>query len=325
MVLFCAMVAGRPAGLWLPFACCFGVAACGLNFDRYDPGAATAGGPDASTDSFVAEAAAGDAVTQDVAPGDAAASDSAQQSSDASPCTAAAGTVVAPEAPGPITIDGDLGDWGSPAFTVLAAGDAVLITGPSGTCTAANATSKCLVPAGETTDFALLRDATSLYVGVRVTVPGVGGTNTTAPYDNDAVEIYLRGDPVATGDYTAVDQQYIIDWQNLVIGYGPPSSGSGQTNPPGVTSAVKVAQGNGGYVVEVKIALGEIGGSLSPGQTLGFDLGVDHGQGTAATRSFLAWWMSAHAAPQCTTAKCTGCNPDQPYCDTLDFGLVCAD
>jgi len=197
--------------------------------------------------------------------------------------------------------------------------------GPSGNCTAANATSKCLVPASETTEFALMRDATNLYVGVRVTVPGVGGTSTTAPYTNDAVEIYLRGDPVATGDYTNVDQQYIIDWQNLVTSYGPPSTGTGQTNPPGVTSMVKVAAGNGGYVVEVKIALSEVGGSLSPGQTLGFDLGVDHGQGTAATRSFLVWWIAMHAPPQCTTAKCTGCNPDQPYCDTLDFGLVCAD
>lgn len=233
--------------------------------------------------------------------------------------------MVAPQAPGPITIDGDLGDWGTPVFTTLSASDAALISGPSGTCTVANATSMCLVPAGETIDFALLRDASSLYVGIRVTVPGVGGTSTTAPYDDDAVEIYLRGDPVATGDYTAVDQQYIIDWQNLVTAYGPPSTGTGQTNPPGVTSAVKVAPGNSGYVVEVQIALSEIGGALASGQTRGFDLSVDHGQGTAATRGFLVWWMAAHTTPQCTTAKCMGCTSGQPYCDTLDFGLVCAD
>jgi hypothetical protein len=58
---------------------------------------------------------------------------------------------------------------------------------------------------------------------------------------------------------------------------------------------------------------------------LGFDLGVDHGQGTAATRSFLVWWMSTHGAPPCMSSKCKGCSPDQPYCDTLDFGLLCAE
>jgi hypothetical protein len=328
-VLFCGVVAGLRAELLLPVALCLGGAACGLNFDRYDPDAGLASGPDASTDSappdgFAPDVTTADAVTQDAATDDTGASDDAGHS-DASSCPTAAGTVLAPQAPGPITIDGDLGDWGSPAFTTLSASDAALISGPSGTCTAANAISQCLVPAGETIDFALLRDASNLYVGVRVTVPGVGGTNTTAPYDDDAVEIYLRGDPVATGDYTAVDQQYIIDWQNLVTSYGPPSTGNGQTNPPGVTSAVKVAPGNGGYVLEVQIALSEIGGALAPGQTRGFDLSVDHGQGTAATRSFLVWWMAAHAPPQCTTAKCMDCTSGQPYCDTLDFGLVCAD
>jgi hypothetical protein len=86
-----------------------------------------------------------------------------------------------------------------------------------------------------------------------------------------------------------------------------------------------VATGNGSYVVEVGVALSQLGQtSLAPGQMLGFDLGVDHGQGTTATRSFLVWWVAAHGAPSCTTPKCTGCSPDQPYCDTLDFGLACA-
>ena len=308
----------------LPVACWLAVAACGLNFDRYAPGAGTAvaldSGPDVSTDGNAAEASTGD-----TSPGDAPGSDAVQESA-ASPCPTAAGMLTAPRAAGPITIDGDLGDWGSPAFTTLAASDAALIMGPNGTCTAGNATTQCLVPSGETSQIALLRDSANLYIGVRVTVASVGGTSTTNPYTNDAVEIYLRGDLAATGDYTSVDHQYIIDWQNLVLDYGPPQSGTGQTNPPGVTSAVKVAAGNDGYVVEVKVALSQLGQtSLAPGQTLGFDLGVDHGQGTAASRSFLVWWMSAHAPPQCTTAKCMSCSPEQPYCDTLDFGLVCAD
>jgi hypothetical protein len=92
-----------------------------------------------------------------------------------------------------------------------------------------------------------------------------------------------------------------------------------------VKTAVKVAAGKGAYVVETSVALAQLGRSaLAPGQTAGFDLGVDHGQGTAATHGQLVWWMASHAAPACTTPKCSGCSPDEPWCDTLDFGAVCA-
>jgi len=306
----------------LPFACWLGVAACSMDFGRYDPAAGAGGtldggegGRDVSASDHAVEAPAADATGSDVA-----------QESTVSPCKLVAGVLVAPVAPGPITIDGDLSDWGSTEFTLLDSSDAALIMGPNGTCTAANATSQCLVPNGESTEIAFLRDSANLYVGVRVSVPTVGGFNTTDPYTDDAVEIYLRGDPTATGDYTSVDHQYIIDWQNLLLDYGPSQTDTGTPNPPGVTSAVKVGAANNSYVVEVKIALTELGQtSLAPGQMLGVDFGVDHGQGTEATRSFLAWWMAMHAAPKCTTPKCTGCSPDQPYCDTLDFGLLCAD
>jgi hypothetical protein len=317
-------------GRVLPVACWLGlgIAACGLDFDRYDPDSGAAGPLDASLDASgdgdggVTEAATTDAPGSD---GDTGATDAAKEA--ASACKPAAGVLVAPQAGGAITVDGDLGDWGTPLFTLLAASDAALIMGPNGTCTAANATSQCLVPNGETAEVALLHDAASLYVGVRVTAPGVGGGSTTAPYTNDAVELYLRADPAPTGDYTGVDHQYVVDWKNEALDYGASQNGTGQPNPPGFSSAVKVANpGNGGYVVEAKIALSALGQtSLAPGQTLGFDLGVDHGQGTPATRSFLVWWMASHAPPTCSTAKCTGCSPEQPYCDTLDFGLVCAE
>ena len=289
-------------------------AACGLDFDRYDPATARAdGGTDAATDAGL-----------DAAPAEAAGGPDAPAESASSACSPTPGTLVAPEPPGTITIDGDLSDWGNPSYTLLAANDAALILGPNGTCMASNATSQCMVPDGETAELALLHDSSNLYVGVHVTVPNVGGTSTTSPYLNDAVEIYLRGDAAPTGDYTSDDHQYVIDWQNLVLDYGPSNGGAGQTNPPGVTSAVKMVAG--GYVVEVKVAVSELGQTaLSSGQMLGFDFGVDHGNGTTAARSLLVWWMATHATPTCTTPKCTGCNPDQPYCDTLDFGLVCAD
>jgi len=303
----------------LPVACWLGLAACGLDFDRYDPapgdGGTLDGGHDVTASDHVVEAPPADAPGMDVV-----------QETTVNPCASTAGVLVATQATGSITIDGDLSDWPPVAFTLLDANDAALIAGPTGTCTPATATSQCLVPDGESTEFALLRDAANLYLAFRVAVPSVGGGSTTAPFTNDAVEIYLLGDPKATGNYTSVDHQYIIDWTNLLLDYGPSQTGTGMPNPPGVTSAVKVATANNGYVVEVQIAITELGQtSLTPGQMLGVDVGVDHGEGTEATRSFLVWWMATHAAPVCTTPKCTGCSPDQPSCDTLDFGLVCAD
>jgi hypothetical protein len=308
----------------LAVASVLGVGACGLDFDRYDPGPDAASVVEAGLDG-PADARGGEGSPSDAAI-DAAVSDAtdAAQESAPNPCPPMMGVVAAPQPSGTITIDGNLGDWGSPAYTTLDANDAALIVGPNGDCTAANATSQCLVPSSEQAEFALLHDASNLYLAVRITVPSVGGTNTTAPYLNDAVEVYLRGDAVATGNYTNDDHQYVVDWQNLVLDYGPSANDTPVTNPPGVTTAVKV--GGGGWVLEMSVALTQLGRSaLTPGQTLGFDVAVDHGQGTTATRSYLAWWMAMHAPPTCTTAKCTNCTPDQPYCDTLDFGAVCAD
>ncbi|MGH7297752.1 MAG: sugar-binding protein [Polyangiaceae bacterium] len=314
--------------LTIAAACALGVVACGLDFDRYATGADAAGdAPAADAGDAATEAAPPDATNGDGPATDAQADASPDAPDDGAPsaCHSSPGVLVAAQAPGAITIDGDLGDWGSPTSTILEASSAALISGPNGDCNAANATPKCLVPAGEAAEVSLLRDATNLYVGVRVTVAGVGGTSTTDPYLDDAVEIYVSGDAVATGNYTGVDHQYVVTWQNFILDYGPSQAGPGQPNPPGVTTAVKVAAGNAGYVVEMKIALSQLGQSaLSSGRTLGFDVGLDHGQGTSATRSFLVWWMATHAAPTCTTPKCTGCNPDQPYCDTLLFGALCA-
>jgi hypothetical protein len=304
----------------LPVAGWILVAACGLDFNRFDPGVTDGGLVEAGHDASIADHAA------EAPPGMDATGSDVTQDNFVPACKATAGVLIAPLAAGPITIDGDLGDWGSTAFTLLDASDAALIMGPNGNCTAATATSQCLVPNGETSEFAFLRDATNLYVGARITVPNVGGGNTTDPFTNDAIELYVRGDATATGDYTSNDHQYIIDWANLVLDYGPSQTNMGLANPPGVTSAVKVAPGLNSYVVEVQIALGQLGQtSLTPGQMLGLDFGVDHGQGTEATRSFLVWWMATHAAPKCATPKCMGCSPDQPYCDTLDFGLICAE
>ena len=314
----------------LPVVCVVGAAACTLDFDRFAPGSGGAsaqdGGGDASNDTSAPDGATGDASQTDSTAKDGPSGNDVAQEAPPSACPPASGGMLVAQHPaGAITVDGDLGDWGAPTFLLLDASDAALITGPSGaTCNAANATPKCLVPAGESAEMALLVDATALYVGVRVTVPNVGGTDTTDPYLNDAVEVYLRGDPTATGNYTNVDHQYVVDWQNLVLDYGPSVTDTPQANPPGVTTAVKV--GGGGYVLEMKVALSQLGrSSLAPGQTVGFDLGIDHGQGTAASRSFIVWWMATHAPPSCTNAKCTGCSPDQPYCDTLNFGVACSE
>jgi hypothetical protein len=316
--------------------------ACGLDFDRFEPGGdasaqgdggGSSGGSSSGSSSGTADAAKdgnADGTTGADSSGVDAAKDApgvdVVQETGPTGCTPSATALGVATAPGPITIDGDLTDWGNQPVTVLAVSDAALILGPNGTCTAANAMLQCMVPPGETAEVLLLRDSGNLYVGVRVTVPTIGGNDAADPFLNDAVEIYLRGDPVATGNYTNVDHQYVVDWQNHVLDYGPSVSDTGQPNPPGFTSAVKVAPSNKAYVVETKIALAQIGQTtFATGQSVGFDLGLDHGQGTVQSRSLLVWLMASHAAPSCTNAKCTGCSPDYPFCDTLLFGTACAD
>jgi hypothetical protein len=286
-------------------------AACGLDFDRFAPVDASAAHDEGS----------GDDATSTPTPD--AFADAPADAQPAGRCSPSAGTVVASAALGAVTIDGDLGDWGSPSFTSFDVGDAQLILGPTGTCDAASATSTCLVPSSESAQFAAMWDATHLYVAVKVSVPSVGGTNGMAPNTNDAVELYLRGDTTPTGDYSSLDQQYITDWQNTVSGCGVACP---QRNPPGFTSAVSVAADHTGYVLEARIQLSELGVTApASGTTVGFDLGIDHGQGTDATRSLLVWWKAGHAAPMCASQRCRTCNPDQPYCDTLDVGLLCMD
>jgi hypothetical protein len=313
--------------------------ACGLDFNRFEPGGdASAEGGGGSSGGTSAEGSTLDAAKDGAVDGTTGADSSGIDASKDAPgvdavpetgptgCTPSATALGVPVAPGAITIDGDLTDWGNQPVTVLAANDAALILGPNGTCTAANATSQCMVPPGETAEVLLLRDTGNLYVAVRVTVPTIGGNSNANPYLNDAVELYLRGDPVATGNYTNVDHQYVVDWQNHVLDYGPSPSDTGQPNPPGFTSAVKVAISNKAYVVETKIALAQLGQTtFAAGQAVGFDLGLDHGQGNVQTRSLLVWMMASHAAPTCTNAKCTGCSPDYPYCDTLLFGTACSE
>ncbi len=190
------MMIGAMGSAWtrrmaLPAVCWLGVAACGLDFDRYDPDAAAGaldGGHDASTEDHAADTAMVDGTGADAA-----------QENTVSACKPVAGVLTSMSSSGPVTIDGDLSDWGSTSFTLLDAADAALIMGPNGTCTPATATSQCLVPNGETAEFAFLRDAANLYLGVRVTVPVVGGGSATNPYTNDAIEIYLPGRPDGDG------------------------------------------------------------------------------------------------------------------------------
>src|SRR5580692_12454192 len=98
------MARGRRRRTVLPVACWLGVAACSLDFDRYDPDAGTVPGADGGRDGST------DGVAQETATGDAPGDDGMPESS-VNPCTAAAGTLDAPQAAGTITIDGDLGDW----------------------------------------------------------------------------------------------------------------------------------------------------------------------------------------------------------------------
>ncbi len=145
--------------------------------------------------------------------------------------------------------------------------------------------------------YAVRWDATNLYVAAHIVVPMLQGDNATTPYENDAIEFYLSGDTPITGDYDKQSHQYIVDWHNLVVDYGPtnypPSMAA--TNPPNFTSQVKVV--TGGWQIEAAIAWTALVDGKAPtaGAKIALDVAFDDGDGTTLNTQILAIWRHATA------------------------------
>ena len=263
------------------------------------PGADASPGADAGAPSDDAPSAPDVATSLDA--GDASEAACPPPSSDAAVSVATA-AATAP------TIDGDLSDWGCGPWTELSQANAAYAR-QSGQDVSAQ--------------FALRWDAAGLYVAAHVVVPTVHGSDPVNPYNNDAVEIYVSGDAPLTGDYDPTSHQFIVDWKNLAVDYGsvhyPPSQPT--PNPPQFKWMAKTVAD--GWQVEIAIAWPALGKGKAPtsGGSVGFDLQLDDGDGTALDTQVIAE-LAPHAAACGCKACCCGQTPDFPNCDTLTFATV---
>ena len=303
------------------------VAGCGLAVSGLlDPNDPAAGGPDGSTPYPGLLDATGAVTTpgsdggtagpedagapEDDAPSSADASvpDDAADASEGGACPSpsadAAVSLVAPIAPAP-TIDGDLTDWGCGPWTAL---------------TQTNAAYAMQNGQSVSAQFAVRWDAANFYFAAHVAVPLVRGDDGTNPYNNDAVEIYLSAPPV-NGDYDATTHQYIVDWKNLAVDYGPVHSPPNRPapSPPHFTSQTKkVADG---WQVEVAIGWPAVMKKPASGAAVAFDVQLDDGDGTALDTRVIETLAPHSAACGCKSCCCGQAN-DFPNCDTLTFVTV---
>jgi len=219
-----------------------------------------------------------------------------------------AGNLVASRAPGEITLDGLLEDWGCTPFVHLTS----TLAGYAQT-NGANAT--VLVA-----DFAVLWDDEFLYVAARITDPSVLGSDPTNPFLNDAIEIYVAGD-TPNGDYGPATHRYVVDHENLAVEYQYRGTPPMTPSPPGFLSAAQATPT--GYAIEVRIAASAIGATtLASGKTMGFDFALDDGDGTQQQVTLV--WINADApAASCSCAQCCCLVPSPlPFCDTRRFGKL---
>lgn len=202
------------------------------------------------------------------------------------------------------TIDGDPADWGCEAPLVLDAATAAFKYGPDGRVFAVSAQVR------------LEWDAGWLYFFAHVTDPSVDGQDGKDPWRNDSIELYLAASSMPTADYGLLDHHYIVDHKGLSQESSPPRMPV--QAPPFFEYKVKAKPG--GYVVEARVQAVALGGVLSAGQKLGFDLLLNDGIDEAF---YLIWAMASHGACGACTGCCCNSNGapgDNPACDRLRFG-----
>jgi Carbohydrate family 9 binding domain-like len=221
-------------------------------------------------------------------------------------------------APGLITVDGVLDEWPCDAFVTLNASTGVLRILQDGGAP----------PAGQ---FAVLWDEGHLYFAARVFEPNFAeapGYNATIPWQNDAVEVYVAldeaGDAMGSGDYTAQDHQFIVDWKNLALDYQYRlfDGGLGTLDPSFVSATSPDADG-GVFTVEVAMSASAIGApELTAGTRLPFDFAFDEGNGDQLCQ--VVWAVEKPAVCTCERCCCGDASPvtPLPYCDTLCFGTA---
>ncbi len=160
--------------------------------------------------------------------------------------------------------------------------------------------------------FSLAHDATKIYLAADITgIAPLGDEAVPGIFENDSVSFYLDGDGVFTSQaYDSDAMQLVIDHANRVQGF---RDGMNVT-ATSVTSAA-ITSGNH-YTIEASVAPSTFG-LTAFGASIGFDLGIENGDGASQLSEVL--WYQACELPLC---GCMSGTESAPYCDAREFGTA---
>jgi hypothetical protein len=196
------------------------------------------------------------------------------------------------------TIDGDLADWTS-CFVTLDPTNGIVVD--HGAMTG--------YPSGR---FSVAHDATHVYVAAAVQgVLPLGDQAPLAIYENNSISFYLDGDgSFLSAKYDSDAAQIVIDHANQQQSFrtGTPIS------LPNLTSAAQTSASI--YTIEMAVTAGTFG-LASFGDTIGFDIGFEGGNGTKQTSE--VYWYQSCDLPTC---GCSNGTTAAPYCDARELGIV---
>ena len=129
-----------------------------------------------------------------------------------------------------------------------------------------------------TVTFGALWNSGYLYVGYKV-LDGSLYNDSTYPWDDDSVEVYIDGDHNRGTSYDSHDRQFIKGYNDSTI-YSTQST-------TGVQHAWKAI--SGGYTVEMAIPWSNIGITPAANMTIGFDIGFNDDDNGSDREGQLMW------------------------------------
>jgi hypothetical protein len=198
------------------------------------------------------------------------------------------------------TVDGVLDDWACVPFYDL---------------TSANAYVESTTPISGT--FALQWTSTHLYFAMHVeNTVTPAGTDSTDPFQNDSVEVYLMQDDAPTGLYRTHDHHYIVDYKNLLADYD-----MARTTPPSTDITTMVTKKGTTYDVEMAVTAGALGHASLTAAKMGFDLELNKSINNMQSGVLLYGLRSGAST---TNSQCGG-GTELPYCNThavVELSLV---
>lgn len=209
------------------------------------------------------------------------------------------GHLTVPTLSAPLAIDGDLDDWPTCFVTV-------------DTTTAGLVRDEGANGRFATGQFSVAADATHLYVAAAVSgVLPLGDQPPPDVYENNAISVYFDGGGSATtAAYPADAAQIVVDHAGREQAFRSGSTVVVTDLATGVTSA-----GSATFSIEMAVEPGTFG-LAAFGATIGFDIGIVGGNGSALTSELL--WFQRCTMPACECSDGSAA----PYCDAREFGAV---